>query len=113
MRYLVVAILVAAGCTSTGVNRHTKAVQSARATTTQAYALDSVDLAGVRAGQLSASREWTRADANREVARDDAADLRATLVHDLSRFVRLDNSSPIRLHTTLTLQTPGYFEGLA
>jgi hypothetical protein len=115
MRYLVLRLLplmLAAGCAPTGVTRQPAAARVSQ----QSYALDRVELNGVRAGQLSASREWSRdgnRDSDRGIGRDESADLRATLVRDLSRNVRIDDNAPIRLHTTLTLQAPGYFEGLA
>jgi hypothetical protein len=102
--------MLAAGCAPTGVTRHPAAARAH--VSQQSYALDAVELNGVRAGQLSASREWSR-DGNHGIGRDESADLRATLVRDLSRNVRIDPNAPIRLHTTLTLQAPGYFEGLA
>jgi hypothetical protein len=47
------------------------------------------------------------------MGRDDRDDLRAMFVRDLQRGVRLDDRAAIRVRATLTLQAPGYFEGLA
>src|SRR5207245_9570867 len=103
MKWLVATLLVAAaGCTPSGLTRQPAAARALRGSQ-QSYALGDVDIAGVRAGQLSASREWTR-DGNRGIGRDDSEELRAFLVRDLSRAVRVDERAPIRVRATLTLQ---------
>jgi hypothetical protein len=66
-----------------------------------------------RAGQLSASREWERANPNRAAHADDNAALRSAFVHRLAEDVPLDPRAPRRLVTTLALQDTGYYEGLA
>ena len=104
MKRMIALVLLAAGCaTGAGVIGH-----QGGATT---YALDAVVLGGIRAGELSASREWQRADGG--PARDDADQLRAAFVRDLSQRVRIDPAARQRVRATLTLQDTGYFEGLA
>ena len=67
----------------------------------------------VRAGQLSASREWERSGPDRVVTRTGDAMLRDDFARDLARALPLDVNSPHRLRATLTLQDTAYFEGLA
>ncbi|MDB4965353.1 MAG: hypothetical protein JWN44_1042 [Myxococcales bacterium] len=112
MRFFIVALSIAAGCAPTGVTRQPAAARAARTATGQSYALDGVEFAGLRAGQLSASREWSRGEGDGP-GRDESDELRATLTRDIYRAVRIDPTAPLRLRTTLTLQAPGYFEGLA
>ena len=105
---LAALVLVVAGCASGGgVVGHTRTDQAP-------YALDAVILAPPRAGQLSASREWSRASGvNRAVARADDAELRESFARDLARHLPIDRSAPRHVRATLTLQDTGYYEGLA
>ncbi len=111
MKWMVVLLVAAGGCAGASANRHVAAAPSAWAR--PPYALDIVELAPPRAGQLSASREWERSPSNRAVHAIDDAELRQTFVDELARTLPLDAASPRRLRATLTLQDTGYYEGLA
>lgn len=100
-------VLLLAGCATAGAGGH------AARPSGRAYALDAVTVGGIRAGQLSASREWHRADGSHAVRADTAADLQEAFVRDLARRVPLAPDASARLRVTLVLQTPGYYEGLA
>jgi hypothetical protein len=109
MRWMLLLLCVA-GCATDG----TAGQAARRAPTPAPHTLEQVTLAGVRGGQLSASREWMRADsASTAVARDDALALRAAFVRELSHGVPLVDAAPRRLRVRLTLQDTGYYEGLA
>lgn len=106
-----VLLLCAAGCVGGGAATRSTAERSPPP---PPYVLDQVTLAGVRGGQLSASREWMRADsANPAVARDDARALRDAFVRALGRDVAFVADGPQRLRVRLTLQDTAYYEGLA
>ncbi len=109
MRWLVSLVVLAAGCSATGAGRH----PSAASTPERVYALDRVVFPPVRAGQLSASREWQRSGAERAVTAADDAALRQSFVHELHRVLPMDAAAPLHMRVTLTLQDTGYFEGLA
>src|SRR5438270_6954560 len=107
MRWLVPVMLLVGGCATTAsVDRH--------ANSGAPDALDAVILAGPRAGQLSASREWQRGSSgNRAVAVADNDELRDDFVRDLDRALPIDPAAPRRVRATLTLQATGFYEGLA
>jgi hypothetical protein len=106
MRFIF-ALLLFTGCATTApapsVERHAQTP----------WALEAVYMSPVRAGQLSASREWERSGPDRVVTRTGDAILRDDFARDLARAVPLDVNSPHRLRATLTLQDTAYFEGLA
>ena len=109
MKWLVLAVAVA-GCAAGGADRHALVVPPHAPAS---YALDDVEIGGVRAGQLSASRLWERHGPNRAVIASDDDQLRQAFVDELARQVPLDAHAPRRLRATLTLQDTGYYEGLA
>ncbi len=104
---LVVAV---GGCAGSSVERHGVVVAPHAPSP---YALDDVEIGGVRAGQLSASRLWERHGPNRAVVASDDDELRQAFVDELGRKLPLDARAPRRLRVTLTLQDTGYYEGLA
>ena len=103
---LLLALALVAGCATTATPVATRAQR-------QPFAVDSIVIGGPRAGQLSASREWERGTAGRAIAASDDSQLRDAFARDLGRVLPLDAAAPTHLRATLTLQDPGYFEGLA
>jgi hypothetical protein len=103
---LFVAVVLVAGCATGGVTRNRD--------THLAYGVESIVVGGnPRAGQLSASRLWERGAPSHAIAAADDAELRDAFARDLDRVLPLDDTAPVRIRATLTLQDIGYFEGLA
>lgn len=107
--WLLVACTVAA-CATGGADRHALVIPPHAPAT---WALDGVEIAAPRAGQLSASRLWERSGPSRAVIASDDDELRQSFVEELARKLPLDPDAPRRLRATLTLQDTGYYEGLA
>jgi hypothetical protein len=97
----------------TGCAARTAAVP-ATASARNSYVLDRIDMNGVRLGELSASREWQREDAQAHVlTREDNQRLRERLAGDLDRNLTLQASAPLHLRLALTLQDTADNEGFA
>jgi hypothetical protein len=108
MKPLFFAMLMALGGCA-GAGRHTVAA----AGPVNRVALDSVEVTGVRGGQLSAAREWSRDQAQGPVAPDDTSALRSSFVRHFAASGAADPDAARHLRVRLTLQDTGYYEGLA
>jgi hypothetical protein len=107
MKPLFLIVLMALGGCA-GAGRHTVA-----AAPVNRVALDSVEVTGVRGGQLSASREWTRDHARGPTAPRDVSELRSSFVRHFAESGAADPDASRHLRARLTLQDTGYYEGLA
>jgi hypothetical protein len=80
----------------------------------QPYAIESLEFEGLPPTQLALARETTRADAQQRVlARSDVYDLSSTFATDLRHDLQVADNAPLRLKITVSLHTPGQFEGIA
>jgi hypothetical protein len=99
------ALLLAAGCAaSTPTTR----------TSSQPYAIESLEFHGLPSTQLAIARERSRADSQQRVlASQDIYDLSSAFNANLRHDLQVSDQAPLRLRIDVSLATPGQNEGFA